>query len=84
MSTFPRPWRESINIKQHIDGNCDDDEPVPPKVIEGVRAELRKSQLLPVDDLLAELDDVATVGEFDGWLEMLYNEADDCRVWLGP
>jgi hypothetical protein len=77
-------WREKLDIKQFLQGDSlPPDEPVPVELVTQVREEIKKSRLLPVASLLEELDYVATVEDFDNWLEELYNEADAKRVWLG-
>lgn len=77
-------WLEKLDIKQHIpDGGLDEDDEVPQSVLNGVRSELMKSKLLPVGDLLENLDYVTTVEDFDNWLNEVYDEADARKVWLG-
>lgn len=76
-------WRESLNIKQYIGEPLPDDDPVPPQVIENLKSEVRKSRLLDVDTLVEDLESVSTVEDLDDWLNDLYDEADEKRVWLG-
>lgn len=78
-------WREKLDIKQFLGGDpLDDHEELPQEIREGVANELRKSRLLPVKELLQDLEQqVFTVGDFDRWLSDVYDYADARRVWLG-
>ena len=81
-------WRHKINIKQYfadIDAGPDgDDQLLPTDIRNKVAFELSKvGGLYEFRNELLDTSQVETAGDFNEWLERLYDYCDENRIWLG-
>ncbi len=77
-------WREKLNLRPILYKYRDVDsfDTVTDEMRKDYADFVRGSQFLP-QSLVGRLDHVRSVNDLNAWLDLVYNAADEKRVWVG-